>query len=132
MVLLNRFGQDLQGVFTVNETATIGMLLALQDMNKAGKLKFLGFDASPILITAMRAGQLDGIAVQNPMRMGYLGVKTIVDHLRGKQVERRVDTGVILVTPANLDGKMHSLDVKVAGAGMTVRARKNYLARAVR
>ena len=35
-------------------------------------------------------------------------------------------------TPANLDGKMHSLDVKVAGAGMTVRARKNYLARAVR
>jgi len=101
--LLNRFGQDLQGVFTVNETATIGMLLALQDMNKAGKLKFLGFDASPILITAMRAGQLDGIAVQNPMRMGYLGVKTIVDHLRGKQVERRVDTGVILVTPANLD-----------------------------
>ena len=101
--LLNRFGQDLQGVFTVNESATIGMLLALQDVNKAGKVKFIGFDVSPILIDAMRAHQLDGVAVQNPMRMGYLGVKTMVDHLRGKPVERRIDTGVTLVTPANLD-----------------------------
>jgi ribose transport system substrate-binding protein len=37
------------------------------------------------------------------MRMGYLGVKAMVDHLRGQPVERRVDTGVTLVTPANLD-----------------------------
>ena len=101
--LLNRFGDELQGVFTVNETGTIGMLLALQDMNKAGKLKFIGFDASPSLIDAMRSGQLHAIAVQNPMRMGYLGVKAMVDHLRGQPVERRVDTGVTLVTPANLD-----------------------------
>jgi ribose transport system substrate-binding protein len=101
--LLNRYGNELQGVFTVNETATIGMLIALQDMNKAGKLKFIGFDVSPILLDAMRAGQLHGIAVQNPMRMGYLGVKAMVDHLRGQPVERRVDTGVTLVTPANLD-----------------------------
>ena len=101
--LLNRYGNELQGVFTVNETATIGMLIALQDMNKAGKLKFIGFDVSPILLDAMRAGQLHGIAVQNPMRMGYLGVKAMVDHLRGQPVERRVDTGVTLVTPSNLD-----------------------------
>jgi ribose transport system substrate-binding protein len=101
--LLNRYGNELQGVFTVNETSTIGMLLALQDLKKAGTLKFIGFDASPILIDAIRAGQLQGIVVQNPMRMGYLGVKTMVDHLRGQPVEKRVDTGVMVVTPANLD-----------------------------
>ena len=32
-------------------------------------------------------------------------------------------------TPAALDGKMHTLDVRLAGAGMTARARKSYLAR---
>jgi ribose transport system substrate-binding protein len=101
--LLNRYGNEIQGIFTVNETSTIGMLLALQDMKKAGKIKFIGFDASPILLDAMRAGQLNGIVVQNPMRMGYLGVKTMVDHLRGKPVDRRVDTGVTMVTPTNLD-----------------------------
>lgn len=101
--LLNRFGGDVQGIFTVNESATIGMLLALQDIGKAGKVRFIGFDASPILIDAIRARQLDGVVVQNPMRMGYLGVMTMTDHLRGKPVERRIDTGVMLATLANLD-----------------------------
>lgn len=101
--LLNRFGGDLQGIFTSNESATIGMLLALQDMGKAGKVRFVGFDASPILVDAMRNHQLDGIAVQNPMRMGYLGVKTMVAHLRNQPVERHVDTGVTMVTPDMLD-----------------------------
>lgn len=101
--LLNRFGGDLQGIFTPNESSTIGMLLALQDIGKAGKIKFVGFDATQTLIDAMKAGQLDGFAVQNPMRMGYLGVKTMVAHLRGKPTEKRIDTGVTMVTPENLD-----------------------------
>ena len=101
--VLNRFGGDLQGIFTVNESSTIGMLLALQDINKAGKVHFIGFDASPILLTAMRSHQLDGLVIQDPMKMGYLGVKTMVDHLHGRSVPRRIDTGVTLVTPANVD-----------------------------
>ena len=79
------------------------MLLALQDMGKAGKVRFVGFDASQILVDAMRNKQLDGIAVQNPMKMAYLGVKTIVAHLRGQPVEKTIDTGVTLVTPETLD-----------------------------
>ena len=101
--LLNRYGSQLQGIFTPNESSTIGMLLALQDMGTAGKIKLVGFDASQILIDALRNGQLEGIVVQNPMRMGYLGVKTMVDHLRGRPVDPRIDTGVMVVTPANLD-----------------------------
>jgi len=101
--LLNRYGGELQGIFTPNESSTIGMLLALQDIGLAGRVRFVGFDASAILIDAIRARQLDGVVVQNPMRMGYLGVKTMADHLRGRPVERRIDTGVTLVTPANLD-----------------------------
>ena len=101
--LLNRFGADLQGIFTPNESSTTGMLLALQDISRAGKIRFVGFDASQLLVDAMRAHQLDGVAVQNPMRMGYLGVKTIVAHIRHQPVERHIDTGVTLVTPENLD-----------------------------
>src|SRR6266566_2874726 len=101
--LLNRYGGLVQGIFTPNESSTIGMLLALQDIGLAGKVRFVGFDASSILIAAIRAQQLDGLVVQNPMRMGYLGVKTMADQLRGKPVERLIDTGVALVTAANLD-----------------------------
>ena len=101
--LLNRFGSDLSGIFTANESSTVGMLLALQDIAKAGKIKFVGFDASQTLLDAMRAHQLDGVAVQNPMKMGYLAVKTMVAHLKGQPVEKRIDTGVSLVTPETMD-----------------------------
>jgi len=101
--LLNRFGEDIQGIFTPNESSTAGMLLALQDINKAGKVSFVGFDASQVFIDAMRAGQLHGIVVQNPFNMGYLGVRTMVDHLLGKPVEKKIDTGVMLVTKDNLE-----------------------------
>jgi len=101
--LLNRFGDDLQGIFTPNESSTAGMLLALQDINKAGKIIFVGFDSSETFINAMNARQLHGFVVQNPFHMGYLGVRTMVEHLQGKPVEKVVDTGVQIITPDNLN-----------------------------
>jgi len=35
--------------------------------------------------------------------MGYLGVKTIVTHLRGQKVDRKIDTGSLVATPENMD-----------------------------
>jgi ribose transport system substrate-binding protein len=101
--LLNRFGNEVQGIFCPNESSTSGMLLALQDIDKAGKVVFLGFDATQTFIDAMRNKQLHGVVVQNPFNMGYLGVKTMVEHLMGKPIEKRVDTGVTMITPDNLD-----------------------------
>ena len=101
--LLNRYGNELTGIFTPNESSTDGMLLALQDIAKAGKIRLVGFDASKNLLDAMRAKQLDGVAVQSPMKMGYLGVKTMVAHLKNQPVEKLIDTGVSLVTPENMD-----------------------------
>jgi ribose transport system substrate-binding protein len=103
--LLNRFGDDVQGIFCPNESTTAGMLSALQDAGKAGKVMFVGFDATQMFIDAMKAKQLHGIVVQNPFNMGYLGVRTMVEHLQGKGVEKRIDTGVAVITPDNLDAQ---------------------------
>ena len=78
------------------------MLLALQDVGKAGKVTFIGFDTSETFTEAMGKQQLHGIVVQNPFNMGYLGVRTMVEHLQGKGIEKRLDTGVTMVTPDNL------------------------------
>jgi ribose transport system substrate-binding protein len=101
--LLNQYGNELQGIFCVNESSTAGMLLALQDIGKAGKIAFIGFDATDTFIDAMRNKQLQGFVVQKPFNMGYLGVKTMVDQLSGKSIEKRIDTGVTMITPENLD-----------------------------
>lgn len=101
--LLNRYGRDLQGIMVVNESATTGVLLALQDAELAGKVAFVGFDGNPEFPEAMRKGQLSAFVLQDPFRMAALAVQTLVDHLQGKPVPKRVDTAVTVVTPQNLD-----------------------------
>lgn len=66
-------------------------------------MRFVGFDSSPKLIQGLRDGHIHGLVLQNPMKMGYLGVKTIVAHLRGEPVEKVIDTGVTLATADNMD-----------------------------
>jgi ribose transport system substrate-binding protein len=90
-------------IFTPNESVTFAMLRVLQDNGWAGKVRFVGFDASDNLVKGLRAGHLDGLIVQDPVKMGYLAVKTLVSHIRGETVERRIDTGVQLVTPEQMD-----------------------------
>jgi ribose transport system substrate-binding protein len=91
------------GIFCPNESSAFGMLRVLQDNGWAGKVHFVGFDASPNLVKALRDGHIDGLVLQDPVRMGYLGVKTMVAHLRGESVEKRIDTGVHLATREVMD-----------------------------
>lgn len=101
--LLNRFGSEVDGIFAVNESSAAGMLQALRDAGLAGgKVKFVGFDTGEILVAGLKAGDLQGLVVQNPFQMGYLGVKAISSLLRGQKVERVVKTAAVLVTPENM------------------------------
>jgi ribose transport system substrate-binding protein len=86
------------GIFAPNESVTLGMMRVLEDNAWAGKVKFIGFDASDTLVKGLSDGHIDGLVVQDPVKMGYLGVKTLVSHLKGEPVEKRIDTGVQLVT----------------------------------
>lgn len=94
---------NVQGVFTPNESSTFGMLLALEKAGLAGKVKFVGFDASEKLIAALRTDKLHGLVIQNPFQMGYLGVKTLVQALRGERPSAVIDTGSTFVEKTNLD-----------------------------
>ena len=102
--LLNRFGRDLDGVFAPNETATLGMTKALREIGKAGgKVKNVGFDAGEQSVIDLKNGDVQALVLQDPLRMGYLGLLTLVKHLQGETVEKRIDTGVQIVTPENMD-----------------------------
>ena len=93
----------IDGLFAVNESSAFAMLRVLQDNGWAGKVHAIGFDASDNLIKGLRDGHLEGLIVQDPVRMGYLSVKTLVSHLKGEHVERRIDTGVRLITRDIMD-----------------------------
>ncbi|HUG52737.1 MAG TPA: substrate-binding domain-containing protein [Vicinamibacteria bacterium] len=93
----------LDGIFTPNESTTFAMLRVLLDNGWAGKVRFVGFDASENLVKALREGHVDALVVQDPINMGYQGVKTIVAHIKGQPVEKRIDTGVQVATRENMD-----------------------------
>lgn len=86
------------GVFAPNESSAFAVMRVLQDSGWAGKVKFIGFDASDGLLAGLRGGAIEALVVQDPVRMGYLSVVSMVKHLRGEKVESRIDTGVHLVT----------------------------------
>src|SRR5262245_40865532 len=88
---------DVNGIFTPNESTTLAMMRVLQDNGWAGTVKFIGFDATDTLVKGLADGHIDGLVLQDPVNMGYLGVKTIVAHIKGSPVEKRIDTGVRLV-----------------------------------
>ena len=101
--LLLTFGDKVDAMFAPTQHVATGMLRALDEQGLAGKVKFVGVDAGPELVAAMRAGKMHGIVLQDPVRMASLAVTTMADHLRGKKVESKIATGETLATPENMD-----------------------------
>ena len=106
--LLSRFKNPdgslgVDGIFCPNESTTFAMMRVLQDNGWAGKVKFVGFDSAENLVKGLENGHIHGLVLQDPVKMGYLGVKTVVEHLKGTKVEKRIDTGVRLATRENMN-----------------------------
>ncbi len=101
--LLTRLAAETNGIFCPNESVTFGMLRALEDHGAAGKIQFVGFDASETLVQAIRDGKIHGLVLQNPIKMGYTALKTVYAAIQGTPFETRIDTGVTVVTKANMD-----------------------------
>jgi ribose transport system substrate-binding protein len=94
---------DLNGLFASNESSTVGAVRAIRQRGLSNRVVLVGFDSTPDLVTQVRDGSIDSLVVQNPFKMGYEGVRTILEKLAGREPARRIDTGVVLLTKENLE-----------------------------
>lgn len=94
---------SVDGIFTPNISTTYGMLLALRRRNLAGKISFIGFDSEGPAVEAVKMGEISGLVVQDPFKMGYLGIRMMIQKLNNESVENRIDTGVTFVEAKDLD-----------------------------
>lgn len=101
--LLLALNNGVDGMFAVCEPNSVGVLGALEGESLVPQVKFVAFDPNPRLVEALKEGKISGIVLQDPVRMGYDAVKILVDHLQGKTVERRVNTGEYVATPENME-----------------------------
>lgn len=93
----------LKGVFAANEPGVIGTVHALLERGLVGKVKVLGFDNAPDEVNALKSGQIAALIVQNPFKIGYMGVQETLDLIQHKKVPHSVDTGSTVVTKANMN-----------------------------
>ena len=94
---------DLAGIFASAEPSSVGAALAIKSRNLTGKVKLVCFDTDEAMVDDLRGGTIDAMIVQDPFRMGYEAVKTIVDKLDGKTPPPRVDLHAALVKKEDLD-----------------------------
>jgi ribose transport system substrate-binding protein len=94
---------DLIGIFGANEPTAVGMGRAIKTKGMSGRLVAIGFDGDQNLQGFIKDGTLQGIAVQSPYNMGYLGVKAALEAMEGKKLDKDIDTGIIFVTKDNID-----------------------------
>jgi len=101
---LSQLAEPIDGIFTPNESTTQASLLSLKQLGLAGKITFIGFDVSPILVEAIRSKTLNGIIIQKPVEMGYQGVRMAYQAVLGKlPTQCRTNIDVQYVSSSNID-----------------------------
>ena len=96
---------DVDACFAPCEPVTIGLMEAIAAVEGGGDadIKLVGFDSSEVLVRGLEEGRIDGLMLQDPYRMGELAVRRMVDHLEGREVDHRIDTGCVVVTRDNMN-----------------------------
>lgn len=100
--VLQKYRDEIDGIFAVCEPNATGVLEALNELGLAQKVKFVAFDPAVPLINGLENGTVHGIVLQDPVHMGYKAVMTMMQHLRGESVEKRIGTGEYVATPDNM------------------------------
>jgi ribose transport system substrate-binding protein len=103
MVDLVRANPNLDGVYATNEGSAVGAGIGANEAGVAGKITLIGFDSGAQQIAFLEDGTIRGFVSQDPVQIGYLGVKVLYDVLMGKPVEKEIDTGAVFVDLTNLD-----------------------------
>lgn len=92
----------LVGIFADNEIEGDGAGTALSEKNLGSKICLVSFDTSDEELGFVHKGIIDALIVQNPFMMGYAGVWYGVAAAHGVVFPHYVDSGVSVVTKANI------------------------------
>lgn len=99
--MLNKY-PEMGVIMGTNEYAAVGAARAVKDLGLAGRVKVVGFDNSIEEIQLLEEGVFQGIIIQKPFNIGYLGVEQAVNVLDGKKADKNVDSGCKMITKENM------------------------------
>ncbi len=116
--LVQQFRNRVDAIFAPNESSASGTLDVLRSLelnfgnpSNGRRIHLMAFDSSKPLLQAIADGDVDGSMLQDPYKMGYVGVDTLMRYFHGEDVnDHRAkmtrSTSEFLITRQNL----HDLD----------------------
>jgi ribose transport system substrate-binding protein len=105
---------NLKAIFGVSAEVCPGAAAALKEQGKAGKILLAGFDDLPDTLTAIRNGTVNFCIAQRTYKMGWLSIEKLLEAMDKKPVPKEIDTGVLIITKANVDNYMQEMKKEFA------------------
>lgn len=84
---------NLEGFFGANEGSAVGVINAINEMNKVGDIVVVGYDSGKLQLDAIRSGLMAGAITQNPVGIGYKAVEAAIKAIKGEELPEVTDTG---------------------------------------
>jgi ribose transport system substrate-binding protein len=94
---------DLKAYFGANEGSAIGIINAMKELKKEGKIVVVGYDSGKLQIEAIKSGLMLGAVQQNPVLMGYKTVELAVKATKGESFDKHTDSGYVWADKSNLE-----------------------------
>ena len=94
---------DLAGVFTTTDYGAQGTVTSLRNAGKLGQVKVVGFDASPVMVEQLKAGDIQAIVSQQARTIGKLGVEQALKAVAGEPTEASIEVPTITITKVDLE-----------------------------
>jgi len=94
---------NLKGFFGANEGSAVGVINAVNELNKAGKVMVIGYDSGKAQTDAIRNGVMQGAITQDPIGIGYKCVDSAVKAIKGDSLPKNIDTGYYYYDKSNID-----------------------------
>ncbi len=109
---------DLKAVYCTNDEMALGAYQALKGMQLQDDVLTMGFDGSFGALDSIKAGELTASLAQKPIDEGYFGVMLAIDIIEGREVEKYIQNGFVIVDKDNVEEFSADIDQKMTGAGL--------------
>lgn len=93
---------DLDGLFTPNESTTIGVIKSISNMKTTSRPIHIGFDLNDVISEAIQKKEIHATIIQDPFLIGYKGVEQALQATNNIKVPRRYITPIHIVTEKNI------------------------------
>jgi ribose transport system substrate-binding protein len=94
---------DLRGYLCCDAAGPIGIAAAVRKAGKVGAVSVVGMDGIRPILEAIKAGILESSASTMPAMQGSMSILMLWQASLGVPIPQRIDTGIDLITPENVD-----------------------------